>query len=217
VVAEDWLATMCTALERHAFVAGRFEGERLNSRRARRSRPLDQQDGLQSSAGSPPHAGAGNLGVHRKVFRAVGGFDPTVTVLEDTDLCWRIQRTGVPLVYVPDLVVHVRLRATLGAMYRQGVAYGRAHARLERRHAEAMSDSSAASPPASSLDPGDDPAAPTQRSRGRLEGWVGSPPSMARFVWQIGWHRGHRQGPDERPDPQAGTVAGRHRSNDDPE
>ncbi|MFZ0160056.1 MAG: glycosyltransferase, partial [Kineosporiaceae bacterium] len=136
VVAQDWLTTLCAALGAHVFVAGRFEGERLNGARARRARPLDQQAGLQRGPdGGLPHAGAGNMGIHREVFQGVGGFDPDVDCLEDTDLCWRVQRTGVPLEFVPGLIVHVRLRSTLGGMFRQGYAYGRAHAVLDARHA----------------------------------------------------------------------------------
>ena len=136
-VGDGWLEVLCAALAEHAFVAGSFEGTRLNSPRTLRSRALDQQTGLQHS--SPvvalPHAGGGNLGIHRSVFRTVAGFDPSVRYLQDTDLCWRVQLTGVPLVFVPDLVVHVRLRSTLRGMYRQGRNYGASLARLERRYA----------------------------------------------------------------------------------
>lgn len=138
-VADGWLAGMCEALSRHPFVAGRFEGNRLNSARTLRSRTLDQQSGLQRSSLviGIPHAGAGNLGIHRTVFLAVGGFDPQVRYLQDTDLCWRVQLAGYPLAFVPEVVVHVRLRATLRGMYRQGRNYGASQAALERRYAGA--------------------------------------------------------------------------------
>jgi hypothetical protein len=138
-VADGWLAAMCAALAKHPFVAGRFEGQRLNSARTLRSRALDQQTGLQrcSRVVGLPHAGAGNLGIHRSVFLAVGGFDPAVRYLQDTELCWRVQLAGYPLVFVPELVVHVRLRSTLRGMYRQGRNYGASQASLERRYAGA--------------------------------------------------------------------------------
>lgn len=139
-VADDWLSALCRALEAHPFVAGRFDGERLNSARVRRSRPLDQQDGLQSSPNPVglPHAGASNLGIHRSVFLEVDGFDPAVRHLQDTDLCWRVQLAGYPLVFVPDLLVHMRLRSSLRSMYRQGYNYGASYAHLERRYAGAL-------------------------------------------------------------------------------
>jgi hypothetical protein len=138
-VADGWLAGMCAALARYPFVAGRFEGQRLNSARTLRSRALDQQSDLQrcSPVVGLPHAGAGNLGIHRSVFFSVGGFDPAVRYLQDTDLCWRVQLAGHPLVFVPEVAVHVRLRATLGGMYRQGRNYGASQAALERRYAGA--------------------------------------------------------------------------------
>ena len=97
---------MFSALDAHAFVAGRFESTRLNSASAIRSRPLQQADGLQDSGIGPrlPHAGAGNMGIHRSVFEAVGGFDAELGCLEDTDFCWRVQLAGVPLVFWPDAV-----------------------------------------------------------------------------------------------------------------
>ena len=144
-VADGWLTELCTALELHPFVAGRFEGERLNSARTLRSRALDQQDGLQLSSPTVglPNAGGGNLGIHRSVFLAVGGFDTAVRYLQDTDLCWRVQLAGHPLVFIPDLVVHVRLRARLRDMYRQGRNYGASLASLERRYAGAAARLSA--------------------------------------------------------------------------
>jgi hypothetical protein len=126
VVAAGWLAAMHDALREHAFVAGAFEGRRLNDDAALRSRVLPQQDGLQESAHLPGlrHAGAGNMGLRTEVFRAVGGFDPGALYLEDTDLCWRVQLAGVPLVHLPAAVVHVRLRGGLRASARQGYDYG---------------------------------------------------------------------------------------------
>jgi glycosyltransferase involved in cell wall biosynthesis len=137
VVADDWLAAMHRALTCRTFVAGRFDGERLNSARVRRSRVLPQQDELQYSAQlGLAHAGAGNLGLRRELFRAVGGFDPDALFLEDTDLCWRLQLAGVPLIWTPEAVVHVRLRGTLRSALRQGYHYGSGELWLSRRYRE---------------------------------------------------------------------------------
>lgn len=191
VVAIDWLDRMCAALRRHDFVAGRFEGTLLNDERTLRSRSLDQTEGLQrSGANGLPHAGAGNMGLRLELFRRVGGFDVTVPCLEDTDLSWRVQQAGAELRFVPDLVVHVRLRSSLRDMHRQGVAYGSAYALLEQRY-----DTGG---PTVDDDPFR-PSTPTgeQGLRARLESWLeswlGQPPSLGRLVWQLGWHRGHRR------------------------
>ena len=206
-VGEGWLEALCSALAEHPFVAGRFEGTRLNSPSTLRSRSLDQQTGLQHSSERVdlPHAGAGNLGIHRSVFLAVDGFDPSVRYLQDTDLCWRVQLAGYPLVFVPELVVHVRLRATLRSMYRQGRNYGASQARLESKYA-------GASPRLRTSDAATDAA--TGQSHGSSHGsrptrWADlretarSAVRLARFfltnrsspghqAWQIGWHIGHR-------------------------
>ncbi|MFF1529901.1 glycosyltransferase family 2 protein [Cellulomonas sp. NPDC058312] len=138
VVADDWVATVRDALRTHAFVAGRFEGARLNAPRVLRSRTLPQQDGLQESGHLPGlrAAGAGNMGLRVEVFRAVGGFDPHCRFLEDTDLCWRVQLSGVPLTWVPGAVVHVRLRGSLRSAARQGYDYGTGERWLALRYRE---------------------------------------------------------------------------------
>jgi glycosyltransferase involved in cell wall biosynthesis len=202
-VGDGWLAALCRALEQHPFVAGRFDGHRLNSARTLRSRALDQQDGLQHSSALVrlPHAGGGNLGIHRDVFLEVGGFDPSVRYLQDTDLCWRVQRAGYPLVFVPDLLVHVRLRATLRGMFRQGRAYGASLAQLERRHAAAAAapapgGAAEATPPAPSAAAAAPwPGAALDAVRGALRlarHFLTHRSSLGAQVWQIGWHLGHR-------------------------
>jgi GT2 family glycosyltransferase len=138
VVGDGWLAAMRAALEQHAFVAGRFEGARLNSPSVLRSRELPQQHGLQESTRLPGlyAAGAGNMGIRADVFRAVGGFDPRCLYLEDADLCWRVQLAGVPLTWVPEAVLHVRLRGSLWSTARQGYHYGTGERWLALRYRE---------------------------------------------------------------------------------
>ncbi len=201
VVANDWLRRMCAALECHAFVAGRFEGGLLNNARTLRSRPLEQQNGLQSATmgAQLSHAGAGNMGVHLDLFAQVGGFDSTMRCLEDTDLSWRVQQLGVPLQYDPDVVVHVRLRSTLYSMFRQGRDYGAAHAELQRRHGvlgEEVSDEVAllVSPSTG------------KGLRALVTAWLGPRPSIGRLVWQFGWHRGYRRA--HRANPSSATLGG---------
>lgn len=138
VVGDGWLAAMRAALSRHAFVAGRFDGARLNSPSVLRSRALPQQHGLQESARLPGlhAAGAGNMGIRADLFRAVGGFDPRCLYLEDADLCWRVQLAGVPLTWAPDVLLHVRLRGNLWSTARQGYHYGTGERWLALRYRE---------------------------------------------------------------------------------
>jgi cellulose synthase/poly-beta-1,6-N-acetylglucosamine synthase-like glycosyltransferase len=49
----------------------------------------------------------------------VGGFDESMLRLQDTDYCWRIQLAGTELHFIPEAVVHVRMRDNPRAFYRQ--------------------------------------------------------------------------------------------------
>jgi glycosyltransferase involved in cell wall biosynthesis len=183
-IAPGWVAAMFAALDRHAFVAGSFEARRLNSAAVVRSRPLQQADGLQDSGIGPrlPHAGAGNLGIHREAFEAVGGFDADLGCLEDTDFCWRVQLSGVPLVFWRDAVVHVRLRSTIRRMWAQGRAYGAATAELERRYAAVT---------AADLPAGGSPAA-TPAGPAHPLSELARMLTPGALIWRTGWHVGHR-------------------------
>lgn len=185
-VAADWLATMVAALRRHPFVAGRFEKYRLNGARVLRSRPLQQQEELQSSdiGARLSHAGGGNMGMHRADFLRIGGFDPQIRWLEDTDLSWRAQLAGVPLTFHPEVVVHVRLRQTFRSMYTQGRQYGLAHALLEERYGppEPGSPTTGALPVV------------TEKPRSLSEAWEQLVDHLVggRLFWRVGWVKGHR-------------------------
>ncbi|HEY6796696.1 MAG TPA: glycosyltransferase [Kineosporiaceae bacterium] len=190
-VAPDWLAAMCRALARHRFVAGRFESSRLNGCRVLRSRPLQQQDGLQTSpiGVALPHAGGGNLGMHRADFVRLGGFDRAIRWLEDTDLSWRAQLAGIPLVFCPDVVVHVRLRRTFRSMVVQGWQYGVAQAWLEERYGMGPTGSTGPSRVADAAAVGG--ARPALRAR-RVGTWLVDHLIGGRLCWRVGWVVGHR-------------------------
>jgi GT2 family glycosyltransferase len=188
VAGPGWLAAMVKAVERDRFVAGRFDATRINDAHTLRSRTLQQSIGLQESPFGPglPHAGAGNLGVTRDVFFSVGGFDPEVGTLEDTDLCWRIQLTGVPLVFCPQALMHVRLRSSLRSMWRQGQSYGLASALLEYRY------------PTSAFEIPGENSRPRARTSGSSRGatllsLIRDQRSLGSLLWTLGWHVGHRQ------------------------
>jgi len=188
-VSSDWLAAICRALAEHRFVAGRFESQRLNGARVLRSRPLQQQgDELQSSdiGARLPHAGGGNMGIHRDDFLRVGGFDPKIRWLEDTDFSWRAQLDGVPLAFCPDVVVHVRLRQTFRSMYVQGRQYGLAYALLEERYGRPARTAPAPAPAAAA------PAAPLGARIRALAGSVIDHVIAGKLAWRVGWVVGHR-------------------------
>jgi cellulose synthase/poly-beta-1,6-N-acetylglucosamine synthase-like glycosyltransferase len=185
-VAPGWLAAMVNAAKRNDFVAGRFESKKLNDAATLRSRPLQQDVSLQESPFGPglPHAGAGNMAVNRALFLSVGGFDPEVGCLEDTDLSWRIQLTGATLVFCPEAIVHVRLRSSLSTMWAQGMAYGEASALLTKRFPRPAVAVSAITAPA------EHQSNPVRTAIGLLQ----DNRNPGALLWAVGWHVGHRKG-----------------------
>lgn len=133
VVGPHWVASMVMALRSHDLAAGPFELTRLNAPWAVAAGNLSQTEGLQQD-GFLPFAGGGNLGVRRQVFEELGGFDTSLPALEDTDLCFAAQLRGHDLVFVPQAVVHVRLRHSYRALCRQGYGWGFGTAALHRKY-----------------------------------------------------------------------------------
>ena len=135
VAGDGWVAGMAAALERHPVVASRWEFTRLNSPEVLTSRTPAQLRGPQRYVRPPylDHAGGCGLGVRREAFEAVGGFDESWTLLEDTDLTWRLQLAGYELGFAPEAVVHIRFRSGL-ASFRQAYGYGVYNVRLYKEY-----------------------------------------------------------------------------------
>jgi GT2 family glycosyltransferase len=184
-VAPGWLAAMGRALVEHDFVAGRLDTERLNTPWVAQSHANPQRNGLNRYRYPPylPHAGGSNLGVKRSCHEAIGGFDESVPIVHDTDYCWRLQRAGVKLHFVPDALLYVRYRSTLRGLYRQARGYGMSNVLLYKRYR-----------------PLGMPPLPWQAGVAewikllrslpkirRKEGW-------ARWIWKCGWRLGRLQG-----------------------
>lgn len=135
--APGWLAAMAAALDRCDFVAARTDVATLNPHWALASRPNPQAKGLPVLNYGPccRHAGGSTLGLHRRVFEAVGAFDTTVACLEDTDFCIRASLAGFDLQFVPEAVYNYRFRTEPEAMRRQAYNYARYRVFLRRRYA----------------------------------------------------------------------------------
>lgn len=135
-VGEGWLAAVAAGARRHPLFANRLEYERLNAPDAPRMRGYPQVDGLQRYIYPRflPHAAGAGLVVHRSVHERLGGFDESLWMLEDTDYCWRAQLAGVPLVFVPEAVMHYRLRASVAAGCRQARLWARYNVMLYKRY-----------------------------------------------------------------------------------
>lgn len=136
VVADNWVAGMAAALMENELVSGPHETMRLNTSTLTKNRGNVQPAGIQHYTHPPylPHAGAGNLGMRRRVFTQVGGFDESMVALFDTDFCWRAQLAGFRLSPVLDAVLHVRYRDSVASLYRQARLYGEWNVFIYKRY-----------------------------------------------------------------------------------
>lgn len=186
VVGVGWVAAMDAALQSHEFVVGRLEYHRLNPDWAVQVRGAGQHDGFFYIDGGPPWplTFAANLGIRKVRHEQVGGFDDALPWGgEDADYGWRLQALGVAPTWVPDVVVHYRLRQQLLPLYRQAVAYARSRWELHTRFADSW------------------PVPPTALTRGQLVRRsvlllrrARSRAGLAQWLWQLGWSVGHREG-----------------------
>jgi GT2 family glycosyltransferase len=75
-----------------------------------------------------------NVAFHRGAFDAVGGFDERFEYGSDIDFSWRLVDAGLRIRSVPDAVVEHDW-GDQGRQLKRGYLYGRARARLYRKHA----------------------------------------------------------------------------------
>jgi GT2 family glycosyltransferase len=130
-VGDGWLAAVVAALREHRVVAFRTDTSKFRQG----GRTIQQSEGLQSYTYPPylPYSGS-TIALRRDLFLELGGFDESMLACEDADLCWRLQRAGVPLFFARDAVVHVRLRDSLRAMCRQARLWGEYNVVLYKKY-----------------------------------------------------------------------------------
>jgi GT2 family glycosyltransferase len=134
VVQPGYLAAMAAALEQSSFVAARMEYESLNPTWLSWSRRPAQTEGVGLYLEFLPAAAGCSLGIRRAVLQDVGGFDDTIVVSDDIDLCWRVQLAGHELDFVPDAVLSYRYRDSVRGIFAQALGYGAAVPLLYRRY-----------------------------------------------------------------------------------
>lgn len=141
VVGESWLEAMVGALQDHDFVSGAMDYGPLNDERSRAWGFASHERELPIGWRFLPFALSANLGVSRRTFDAIGGFDEDIALpaADDVDFSWRAQLAGYPLHFEPRAVVAYRLRSTIGELWRQHRGYGAGVPLLYRRfHARGM-------------------------------------------------------------------------------
>ena len=132
VVAPGWVQAMGEGLREHACVTGPLDVDELNAVWLAESRGR-----LATSTptwyGVFPIVAAGNLGIRRATFDAVGGFDERLRANEDHDLALRLALAGVDVHHEPTALVHYRYRHEPRELWEQGLRYGTARPLVWRR------------------------------------------------------------------------------------
>lgn len=130
-VSPGWVAAMHAALVEHPLASGPIETTLLSGRSAAWV-PIDQRtSGLFGTWQGRTYGIGGNLGLRREVWEAVGGFDETFPAgAEEIDFAWRAWDLGYRFTYVPDALLHYRIRTDLRGVLRQQYNSGRGTATL---------------------------------------------------------------------------------------
>ena len=105
VVGPGWVQGCIDGLQRADAVTGCFDNASLNG-----GVPGDPRPPATSQLGFLPAGLSSNLAVRRLAFDGVGGFDESLRVGEDIDLCWRLQLAGFHFAVAPGAVVARRER-----------------------------------------------------------------------------------------------------------
>lgn len=133
--APGWLAAIAAGLEAFDMVGGVADTRTINSLKVQSLASTPPLKALPNALRYLPYAIGANLGVRKSVLQAVGGFDGSfIGGHEEVDFAWRVQRAGYTLGFVPQAVMHYRLRETPQSMRRQRYNYGRSNAQLHGRY-----------------------------------------------------------------------------------
>jgi GT2 family glycosyltransferase len=137
-VGYGWLTAMGQALLEHEFIAARIDYCKLNQPWlwAMDEEVYHQETDLAPCPVPPhlPYARGCTFGMRRSVFETVGELDTDFPCSVDTEYCWRAHQAGIPIHFVPEAVIHYRLRHNFKAMYKQGRTWGKDFTRLSKRY-----------------------------------------------------------------------------------
>ncbi|MBT8240963.1 MAG: glycosyltransferase [Acidimicrobiales bacterium] len=183
IVGPRWLPAMAAALDEHAYVTGPIDMYELNETWIAdvRGSSVTSESLLFDLV---PYAHGCSMGFRRELLEDLGGFDEDYPAGCDLDIAIRAWRGDVILHFVPDAVVHYRLRPSLRATFDQGRAYGRYRIPVRNQLEDAIDVSAA------------------RRANLRRVGWLVvhgpralvSQPTRARWVWVASQILGEIQG-----------------------
>ncbi len=95
---------------------------------------MDPERCMKQDDFSFPFAMTANAFFSRKALELAGGFDPSLRVGEDADLCWRIAWAGFEGRYLPEARVDHYHRTSLSSFAHQVFGYGEGTVALYKKH-----------------------------------------------------------------------------------
>jgi GT2 family glycosyltransferase len=127
VFAPDYFERLAVLSESAAYYGPKLSADRFRSY----YRGIAIAQAVSHACGIPAASGS-NLLIRRDALESVGGFDLALTCNEDSEVVWRLRRTGFRVSFRKELVVHAsdhrrieagRLRKTLHSMTRCALLY----------------------------------------------------------------------------------------------
>lgn len=132
-VSRGWVRAMHAGLQSAPLVSGPVETTELSGRSAGWVPIEERTTGLFEVWGTAYGIGA-NLGLRRSVWAEVGGFAEDYPAgAEEIDFAWRAADLGHHFTYLPDALIHYRIRTDLRGVLRQQYNSGRGTATLYSR------------------------------------------------------------------------------------
>jgi GT2 family glycosyltransferase len=128
---------MAEGLREHEVVTGPHELDLLNPPWLANSRGRSIEAPVGTFFGIFPCIRGAGWGTRRTTWDRLGGMREDYRAGEDLELSLRCWLAGIPIVGLPDAVVHYRYRQTARALWRQGFAYGSNRPRIARQLVDA--------------------------------------------------------------------------------
>ena len=132
VVDPDWVRALVDALSDFDVASGHLDESLLAVPGQENWRPPATPGALPTFLGFP-YLLAGNMGIRKALFEAVGGFDESLIRGEDMAISFRLIDKGIALGYAPHAIVHYRHRRGLWPMLRQHYLYGKGMSQIIMR------------------------------------------------------------------------------------
>ena len=138
-VGPQWLSGLCRALRHRSYATGPIDTSQLNPAWIADVRGTSVT-GRSTMYNLVPFAHGCNMGFHRDVLDAMGGFDERYLAGCDLDIALRFWNANVEMGYDEDAVVHYRLRQSLRSTFDQGHFYGRFRIPIRNRIVNRIDD-----------------------------------------------------------------------------